>query len=155
MAATFTKNRDVKFHSWIDFKPYIDGYYGSLYYFWSYKNAATYTIITELQGGHHYEVDILIDGGPDQLDFEANFKDKPPRQPGSNTQASAKPVAMKQLYDIQSLVIYIGSAPQGALTSEPVWIIKKVILDASGAPISTEWSSDSAIWNNRSIEIYS
>lgn len=61
---------------------------------------------------------------------------------------------LKQLFDIQSSVIYLGTAPQGSLVSDPVWLIKKTALDTDGSPLSTLLSSNTAIWNNRTSETY-
>lgn len=63
---------------------------------------------------------------------------------------------IKSLYDLSnSSVIYIGTAPLGSATSSSVWQIKKVTLDVSGNPTNTLWSSFTAIWDNRTSEIYS
>lgn len=61
----------------------------------------------------------------------------------------------KSLYDVGVTDIYIGTAAQGTDPSASAWLIKKITLDGSGNPISTLYSSDTAIWNNRVTEIYS
>jgi len=52
-------------------------------------------------------------------------------------------------------VIYVGYAPRGAATSAPVWIVKEVTFDASGNPLSSLWSAQNVIWDNRTTLIYS
>jgi hypothetical protein len=59
-----------------------------------------------------------------------------------------------QAYDIQSTVMYVGTAIQGTLNSDAKWLIKKVALDGGGNPTSTKWSSTTAVWNNRTSETY-
>ncbi len=59
----------------------------------------------------------------------------------------------KIVYDITDTVIYIGKAPLGTLTSLPLWLIKKTTL-SGGNPVSTLWSSNTAIWDNRASEVY-
>jgi hypothetical protein len=61
----------------------------------------------------------------------------------------------KTLYDIGDTDIYIGSAAQGTASSAAAWIIKKITLDLNGNPVSTLYSSDTAIWDNRTTESYS
>ena len=67
---------------------------------------------------------------------------------------TTKNIAQKQLYDIQSTIIYIGTAQQGSDTGDPVWIIKKITLDINGTPISTLFTDETAIWDNRASETY-
>jgi len=59
----------------------------------------------------------------------------------------------KVAYDIGDTVIYIGTAELGSATSAAVWEIKRITLVA-GEPTFTEWSSSTAIWNNRASETY-
>lgn len=61
----------------------------------------------------------------------------------------------KSLYDIGNTEIYIGTAAQGTASSAAAWLIKKVTLDLSGNPVSSLYSSDTAIWDNRLTESYS
>lgn len=61
---------------------------------------------------------------------------------------------VKQVFDIQSTVIYVGSAPLGTATSAASWKIKKTTLDVSGNPTSTLWSADNVIWDNRASISY-
>jgi len=70
-----------------------------------------------------------------------------PTSPGVNTD--------KILYDIQELIIYVGTAPQGSASNNSVWRIKKTTLDIDGNPISQTTSSSTAIWDNRASETYS
>jgi hypothetical protein len=60
----------------------------------------------------------------------------------------------KVAYDIGETEIYIGTAPLGSSTASPVWRIKRITLVA-GDPTFTEWSDDTAIWNDRLSELYS
>lgn len=60
---------------------------------------------------------------------------------------------IKEVYDIGETVIYIGTAPLGTATSAASWLIKKITL-SSGIPTITQWSSNTAIWNNRVSESY-
>jgi len=60
----------------------------------------------------------------------------------------------KVAYDITDDVIYIGTAAQGTATNATSWLIKRVTL-VGGEPTFTEWSSSSAVWDNRTSESYS
>ena len=60
----------------------------------------------------------------------------------------------KTVYDIGTTEIYIGTAALGSATSAPVWLIKKTTL-SGGNPTQTQWSSNTAIWDNRTLEVYS
>lgn len=59
----------------------------------------------------------------------------------------------KTAYDIGDTVIYIGTAELASSTSSAVWLIKRITL-VDGTPTFTEWSSTSAIWDDRAIETY-
>jgi hypothetical protein len=61
---------------------------------------------------------------------------------------------LKTLYDIQSTVIYVGTAPPGTATSASAWKIRKTSLDVDGNPISTLWSADDVKWDDRVIISY-
>lgn len=62
-------------------------------------------------------------------------------------------IKKKILYDIGDTNIYIGMAVLGTTSSTAAWLIKKIVL-SSGNPVSTQWSNDSAIWDNRISETY-
>lgn len=70
--------------TWTNFKQYIDGYFSSLAFFWL-DEGVRYNITTEPQGCHMYVYFMVKDNGSDQIDFETNFKNLPPRRIGSNT----------------------------------------------------------------------
>lgn len=78
--------------------------------------------------------------------------------PESSTGASSSGAATENVQsaiDIQSTVIYVGTAARGEATSDPVWTIKKVTL-SSGNPTAITWTDEeSAVWDNRTSEAYS
>ncbi len=59
-----------------------------------------------------------------------------------------------QRYDIQDDVIYVGRAHTATATSSAAWTIKRTTL-VDGNPTVTQWSSATAIWDNRVTETYS
>lgn len=61
---------------------------------------------------------------------------------------------VKQLFDIQTTVIYVGRAALGTASSASAWTIKKTVLDVLGNPTSTTWTSTTAVWDNRTSEVY-
>ncbi len=63
------------------------------------------------------------------------------------------PTVVKTAYDIGTSVIYIGYATLGTATSDALWQIKRITL-VSGVPTFTEWSSQTAIFDNRTTEAY-
>ena len=63
-------------------------------------------------------------------------------------------IKKKTLYDIGDPSIYIGTASMGTASSSAAWLIKKITL-SSGTPVSTLWSGNTAIWDNRASEVYS
>ena len=65
-----------------------------------------------------------------------------------------KLIKKKTLYDIGDPSIYIGTASMGVASSSAAWLIKKITL-SSGTPVSTLWSGNTAIWDNRASEVYS
>jgi hypothetical protein len=67
---------------------------------------------------------------------------------------SVQETIIKTVYDIGATDIYIGTAPLGTATSSAAWLIKKTTL-SGGNPVSALWSSNTAIWDNRTIESYS
>lgn len=67
---------------------------------------------------------------------------------------SVQETIIKTVYDIGETEIYIGTAVLGSATSAAVWLIKKTTL-SGGNPTQTQWSSNTAIWNNRVSESYS
>lgn len=62
--------------------------------------------------------------------------------------------AKKVLYDIGNTEVYIGMAEQGTASSAAAWLIKKLTFTPNGDPISTTWSSTTAIWDNRTSITY-
>lgn len=67
---------------------------------------------------------------------------------------SIQETTVKAVYDIGDTVIYIGTALLGTATSSASWLIKKTTL-SGGNPTQTQWSSNTAIWDNRISESYS
>lgn len=61
----------------------------------------------------------------------------------------------KTLYDISNTIIYIGIAAQGTSSNIGAWLIKKTTLDADGNPVSTLYSNDTAVWDDRISTMYS
>lgn len=62
---------------------------------------------------------------------------------------------VKTEYDLSSATVnYIGTAPAGTATSAAAWTIKKILFDILGNPTETLWSSNTAVWNNRTSETY-
>mgnify|MGYP001577370438 CR=1 FL=1 len=101
-------------------------------------------------------IGVILDGSIYRLQVEAKLTD------GSNTLGiSNNPliiqdvsVQKKILYDIGDPLIYIGIAFLGTDPSLPAWTIKRITL-SSGIPVSTQWSDNTAIWDNRGSETYS
>ncbi len=62
---------------------------------------------------------------------------------------------VKQLFDIQAAVMYVGRAALGSSAAAAAWTIKKVVLDGAGNPVSTTWTSMTAVWDDRATETYS
>lgn len=57
--------------------------------------------------------------------------------------------------DIQTTVIYIGTAQAGTAESAIGWTIKRLLLDASGNPTTIDITTkDTAIWDDRATETY-
>jgi hypothetical protein len=44
----------------------------------------------------------------------------------------------------------VGNAPLGTLTSEPDWIIRKILMNGSGGT----WLTATGVWDNRAALIY-
>lgn len=61
----------------------------------------------------------------------------------------------KRAYDFQTSVIYVGYTGLGVDESGSGWTIKRISLDGSGNPTTTEWTGfRSATWDNRAMETY-
>ena len=58
-------------------------------------------------------------------------------------------------YDANSNVIYVGYAPQGALSSDTKWIIYKLSYDGSNRYTGSVVSAFNSIWDNRTTIAYS
>jgi len=63
------------------------------------------------------------------------------------------PAILKEVYDIGDTVIYVGSAVLGTLTSAAAWRIKRTYL-VGGNPTITQWTSSTAVWDNRATETF-
>lgn len=62
----------------------------------------------------------------------------------------------KRSFEFSTSVIYIGYADIGVLESAVGWTIRKMILDTNGNPTAETWTAvGTAIWNNRTAEVYS
>lgn len=100
-------------------------------------------------------VGVVLDGSIYRLQVEAKLTD------GynilgtlSNPIVSQSSLVQKKiLYDVGDPIIYIGTASLGTSSAASSWLIKKITL-SGGSPVSVQWSSTSAIWNNRATEIY-
>lgn len=68
--------------SYTEFKKYIDGTYATLAFQYQEKTDY-YIIVTEPYAGIAQSFDLIKNSGADQTDFETNFKNLPPRKPGS------------------------------------------------------------------------
>lgn len=68
-------------------------------------------------------------------------------------EAKIATVTNKEAYDIGTTTIYFGTAPQGTALSAGAWLIKKTTL-VDGLPTLVQWSSLTAIWDNRASESY-
>ena len=64
-------------------------------------------------------------------------------------------VILKQEVEIQTAVIYVGTAPLATATSDPNWRIKRILITGGGAEFEIEWTGTTAIWDNRATETYS
>ena len=62
--------------SWTELRTFLDGTVASAAYTWD-DEGGFYRVISDRVGGFQREASILKDGGADQLDFEANFRDVP------------------------------------------------------------------------------
>jgi hypothetical protein len=103
-----------------------------------------------------HPVGVILDGSVYRLQVDAKLTDGyatlgTPTNPLISQSSS---IQKKVLYDIGDPIIYIGTAIMGTAPTASAWLIKKVTL-SGGNPISTQWSSTTAIWNNRSTETYS
>lgn len=132
-------------YDWSEFKKYLDG----TYYYLSYRyqdKESHYYIITERGGGFGYECTIAKTNNADQIDFENNFKNLPPRFTDEKSEMN--------LFDIQDDVIYLGIAKIGSLPASAVWTIKKITL-VDGTPSKRESTKvESGVWDDRSSETY-
>lgn len=109
------------------------------------------TILYDDKGQH--PIGVIHDGIVYRLQVEATLNTGTLQNP---LITSSTEIRNKTLYDIGATEIYIGYASQGIITSQNSWTIKKILLDSmTGNPISTLWSSSSAIWDNRTSENYS
>ncbi len=83
-------------------------------------------------------VGVVLDGSIYRLQVEAKISEN----------------IVKQLFDIQTTVIYVGTAPLGSESDSAVWKIKKTTLDETGNPTVAEWSEDDVIWDDRASLTY-
>lgn len=56
-------------------------------------------------------------------------------------------------YDVTDTTIYVGRATLGTATSASAWTIKRTILVA-GNPTVTQWTSQTAVWDDRASATY-
>ena len=102
-------------------------------------------------------VGVVLDGLIYRLQVQAILTDGYSSNPlgtvGNPLITHSSEAPQKILYDVGDPLIYIGFAPLGTTSDSPLWLIKKVTL-SGGNPVSTQWSTTSAIWNNRNSEIY-
>ena len=61
-------------------------------------------------------------------------------------------LAGAQRYDIQTTVIYVGSAARGTPEATAAWTIRRVSL-VSGVPTVTAWATNVA-WSDRTTATY-
>lgn len=98
-----------------------------------------------------------IDGGGNVVHCEAVTvvdADGVEVTPLTDAQLRAAPVAVagavtQRRFDIQALVIYIGTAALGVAESSASWRIKRVSLDGAGLPTAIQWSASNVVWNDR------
>lgn len=65
------------------------------------------------------------------------------------------PPYLQERFDFVSKTLaYSGRAPRGSATSAAVWTIKRMISTSSGNPLSIEWTSATAIWDDRATSLY-
>jgi hypothetical protein len=103
-----------------------------------------------------HPVGVILDGSIYRLQVDAKLTDGYATL-GTLTNpiiSQSSLIQKKVLYDIGDPIIYIGTASMGTLSSSAAWLIKKVTL-SGGNPVSTQWSTTSAIWDNRALETYS
>jgi hypothetical protein len=136
---------------------------GTIYYFQDTVGPDSYYLVLVLNSDIFTT---LITAGGDITDFLTNLSEVSFVASSKNaalalaisasySKSIFKDGGYKELYDLSdNNTYYIGTAPIDSLTSAAVWTIKKVIL-SSGSPVSTQWSSKKAIWNDRLTELYS
>ena len=77
----------------------------------------------------------------------------------SSEYARGNPQIIRTEYDGNSLLIYVGQALTGSLTSEPKWAIQKLSYDGNGNLVSVLWANGDYsycyIWDNRTTYPYS
>lgn len=57
-------------------------------------------------------------------------------------------VNIQYRYDIGTGSMYIGFANRTLLTSDPVWTIRRIMLDGTGTPTIAQWSITGS-WDSR------
>lgn len=60
---------------------------------------------------------------------------------------------VQQRIDIGASTIYVGRAALATATSASAWLIKRVTL-VDGNPTAIQWTSTTAVWDNRVSETY-
>lgn len=117
------------------------------------SNESPAAIIYDAMG---HPVGVILDGSIYRLQVDAKLTDGYAAL-GTLTNpiiTQSSVIQKKVLYDIGDPIIYIGTAAMGTAPSTSAWLIKKITL-SGGNPVSTQWSSTTAIWNNRNSESYS
>ena len=97
-------------------------------------NESPASIIFDTQGN---PIGVVLDGTIYRLQVEATISE----------------ATKKVVYDIGDTIIYVGTAILGTATNTADWLIKTTL--TNGVPTLTQWSSNTAIWDNRSTESYS
>lgn len=103
-----------------------------------------------------HPVGVILDGSVYRLQVDAKLTDGYAAL-GTLTNpivSQSSLIQKKVLYDIGDPIIYIGTALMGTAPTSASWLIKKITL-SGGNPVSTQWSTTSAIWDNRLLETYS
>lgn len=105
-----------------------------------------------------------IDESSDVTDFETNYKSSSIAA-GSESElenlttedsliGSAQGPQQK-LYEFNDTIIYVGYSEFGVSSSQDLWTIKRINLDANGNPTLETWTATgTAIWDNRTSETY-
>ena len=86
----------------------------------------------------------ILKWNPDALAWERSTTDG-----GSGLGAA---VAPSKRFDMGTSAIYVGEAPPGTLDSSPTWLIKKIVINPSGAVTHALWATGA--WDNHTSLTY-